>query len=232
MATNNREHGRMRYGICLSDNCSKAKAKEIQEISGRKDFVCAECGKPLKECPPPKTWWQKHGKKVIAAAVVVVAAGGITGIALSGGDDGKAPEAVETPAPAPAADSTKVAVPADTATADTATAAKTAETEKAEPEKAEPEKVKAEQKQPVSKQPAVKNGRGTVNLGYGKYTGDLKDGKPHGYGTITYTDNHKIVSSKDYVALPGDRFEGEFRDGRISGIGYWYHDGQTTAVKP
>ena len=76
------------------------------------------------------------------------------------------------------------------------------------------------------------SGRGTVNLSYGTYTGELKNGKPHGYGTITYNTNWKIVSSKDFIANPGDTFEGEFRDGKISGLGYWKHDGNTTAVKP
>ena len=76
------------------------------------------------------------------------------------------------------------------------------------------------------------NGRGTVDLGYGTYTGDLKNGKPHGYGTITYKKEQKIVPSKDFVAQPGDTFEGEFRDGRISGLGYWNHNGNKTAVKP
>ena len=74
--------------------------------------------------------------------------------------------------------------------------------------------------------------RGTVKLSYGTYTGELKNGKPHGYGTVTYSTNWKIVSSKDFIAEPGDTFEGEFRDGKISGLGYWKHGGNTTAVKP
>lgn len=83
----------------------------------------------------------------------------------------------------------------------------------------------AKVKEPVS-------GRGTVNLSYGTYTGELKNGKPHGYGTITYNTSCKIVSSKDFIANPGDTFEGEFREGKISGLGYWKHGGNTTAVKP
>lgn len=74
--------------------------------------------------------------------------------------------------------------------------------------------------------------RGTVKLSYGTYAGELKNGKPHGYGTITYSTSWKIVSSKDFIADPGDTFEGEFRDGKISGLGYWKHGGNTTAVKP
>ena len=61
----------------------------------------------------------------------------------------------------------------------------------------------------------------------------LKNGVPHGHGVIKYTQKHKIVSSKDFVANPGDEFEADFRDGRVSGnIGYWSHDGNKTAIKP
>lgn len=78
----------------------------------------------------------------------------------------------------------------------------------------------------------VQNGHGTVNLGYGTYTGDLKNGKPHGHGTIKYTKSHKIVPSKEYVASPGDTFEGDFRDGVPSGgIGYWTHNGDMKGIK-
>lgn len=41
----NSEHVRFRYGMCLNENCSKCKSKEVQTISARKDFVCSECGK-------------------------------------------------------------------------------------------------------------------------------------------------------------------------------------------
>lgn len=94
------------------------------------------------------------------------------------------------------------------------------------------EKTKTAEKSGTTKTTTAKNGHGTVNLGYGTYTGDLKNGKPHGHGVITYTKQHKIVSSKDFVANPGDTFEGDFREGRISSIGYWTHDGNQTAVKP
>lgn len=77
------------------------------------------------------------------------------------------------------------------------------------------------------------SGYGTIYLDYGKYTGDLKNGKPHGHGTITFSKSHKIVSSKDFVANPGDTFEGDFREGKVSGnAGYWKHGGEITLVKP
>lgn len=203
-------HIRARYGMCLNDQCSKAKAKEVQEISARKEFVCEECGKPLRECPPPPppTNWLKF--VLIGVAVVALAGGGW--YFFSSGDTKEQPEVVNEPPV------TVTEEPADTTAA---------------PVVAEEPETSAE-KTPEKKDPAPKvlNGRGTVDLGYGTYTGDLKNGKPHGYGTITYTKSHKIVSSKDFVASPGDTFEGEFRDGRISGLGYWKHDGNQTAVKP
>lgn len=74
---------------------------------------------------------------------------------------------------------------------------------------------------------------GGINLGYGIYRGESRNGQPHGHGTITYTRSHRIVASKDFVANPGDKFEGEFRDGMVSGgMGYWYHNGDITGVKP
>lgn len=201
MATPSRgERLRYRYGICLNDNCSKCKSKEVQQIAARKELVCEECGKPLRECPPPKTGPSK--KLIMTIGAVVVAFLVVLGIIFiprgeSNTDTTDINDTIVTP---------PVVV-------DTPTVAK--------PE--EPVKVN-----PV---PPV-NGRGTVNLGYGKYTGDLKNGKPHGWGTVTYTKSTKIVNSKDFVANPGDTFEGEFRDGKISGQGYWTHDGNQTVVKP
>lgn len=76
-------------------------------------------------------------------------------------------------------------------------------------------------------------GNGGINLGYGVYYGESKNGKPHGYGKIVFKRTHRIISSKDYVANPGDTYEGEFRNGVPSGgMGYWKHDGDITAVKP
>lgn len=63
---------RLKYGICLNDECSKCKSKEIQSVPMRKELVCSECGKELRECPPPK-------KKNVKPAVVAIAAVAILG---------------------------------------------------------------------------------------------------------------------------------------------------------
>lgn len=77
MPTNRKEHLRFRYGICLNDGCSKCKSKEVQQIAARKDFICEECKKPLRECPPPKSSWNKYGKIIIGASVAVIAGAAI-----------------------------------------------------------------------------------------------------------------------------------------------------------
>lgn len=73
MPANRKEHLRFRYGICLNDGCQKCKSKEVQQIPSRKDFICEECQKPLRECPPPKTFWDKYGKLIIGGGVAVAA---------------------------------------------------------------------------------------------------------------------------------------------------------------
>jgi hypothetical protein len=201
-------------------DCSKCKAKEVQQITARKEFVCEECGKPLRECPPPRSFWDKYGKLIIAAAIVVIAV--IVAVCVMFIPSGKTePESLGEDTIK--VDSTKV----DTTKVDTV---------KVEPVVQEPITEPKPEKKPepiVEPKPVTNPTYGTVNLGYGTYTGDLKNGKPHGHGIITYTKSTKIVNSKDFIANPGDTFEGDFRDGRISGgIGYWSHDGNQTAVKP
>lgn len=219
----NSEHVRFRYGMCLNDNCSKCKSKEVQQISVRKEFVCEECGKPLRECPPPKE--SKKGRMIaIAVAAIVVIAAGVIFI----------PKSMNQPKEEP-----QIEVTEGTGNAPMAIdSVKTQEDESVVLEGTEQEDVKTSAQETAEEpvkptSPQIKDGYGTVNLGYGVYTGDLKNGKPHGHGRIKYSQRHKIVNSKDFVANPGDEFEGDFRDGRVSGgIGYWYHDGNQTAIKP
>ena len=220
-----------KIGICRDEECEMF---NVQQEAEKTNFVCKECGKPLMPFDGGgdggfAKWWNEHKRQaLIALGALVVIGGGVAGgmAAFSGGDD-KAGAPVAAPAPKPAA------APADSAAAaDTAVAAP-AEAPAVQAEPAPEPAAKPEAK--PSRRPAapqVQNGRGRVDLGYGIYEGDLKNGQPHGYGTITYTRQHKIVSSKDFVANPGDRFEGDFRNGRISGIGYWHHNGEQTAIKP
>lgn len=212
MATNrNSEHLRYRYGICLNDNCLKCKNKEVQQISARKDFVCEECGKPLRECPPPKSG---PNKMVIAAiaAVIVIAVGVGCFLGFSGGDT---PES--TPVDSLNVQSDSLSQSSDTVTVvktdtikqiDTVTIEKTVE-------KVETPKATKTTTTTTKTSKASGSGNGTIHLSYGIYKGDSKNGYPDGMGRLTYSTSRQInrYDSKGRMASAGDYVIGEFVNG-------------------
>ena len=220
MATNrNSEHLRYRYGICLNDNCLKCKNKEVQQISARKDFVCEECGKPLRECPPPKSG---PNKMVIAAiaAVIVIAVGVGCFLGFSGGDT---PES--TPVDSLNVQSDSLSQSSDTVTVvrtdtikqiDTVTIEKTVE-------KVETPKAIKTTTTTTKTSKASGTAKGSVNLGYAKFTGTVSGGKPNGQGTMRFTSSHVIDSRdpKGRVADAGDYVIGEGVSGKLV-QGRWY----------
>ena len=234
MATDrNHNRTRSRWGMCLNDACEKSKNHERIEIVGRKDFVCPECGKPLKECPPPPPpVWPKY--VAIAATVLVLGCGGYWGYTKMGSEPEKATPVdttavVQTPQePKDSADKKpqqptgEVQEPTEKTSIEKPTKGGIDKTPKAEGKKTTGGTAAP---QPVDRP------YGTVRVAYGTYTGDLRNGKPHGHGKVKFSSTYKINSS--VVAHSGDTYEGEFRDGRISGgQGYWSHDGDMTSVMP
>ena len=188
-------------GVCHNyEGCDMASEKVVQEVE-KSNFVCQECGKPLyavKQQTQP--WWKKHQRELTLGAGVLIIGGGITGgiLAFSGDKEepAKEPKKVQTVQ----VDSTKV---------DSVVAQPQAEKPKAEEPKT---------KTPEVKQPA--DGSSTTsstskNLGYGKYEGAMKNGQPHGTGTIYYPTRHQVVPSKDIYAESGDYVTGSFRDGKL-----------------
>lgn len=75
-------------------------------------------------------------------------------------------------------------------------------------------------KKPVKIDPKPVKG----NLGYGTFTGPIKNGQPNGSGTLRYTSSHLIDSRdpKGRVALPGDYVIGEWKNGKLI-QGRWYN---------
>lgn len=220
MATNrNSEHLRYRYGICLNDNCQKCKNKEVQQVSARKDFVCEECGKPLRECPPPKSG---PNKMVIAAiaAVIVIAVGVGCFLGFSGGDT---PES--TPVDSLNVQSDSLSQSSDTVTVvrtdtikqiDTVTIEKTVE-------KVETPKAIKTTTTTTKTSKASGSAKGSINFGYAKFTGTVSGGKPNGQGTMRFTSSHVIDSRdpKGRVADAGDYVIGEWVSGKLV-QGRWY----------
>ena len=277
MATNRNERLRNRYGICLNDSCSKGKSKEVQEIPVRKDFVCAECEKPLRECRRPQTWWEKHGKKVIIGTVVVLLAGTGVGVSmLSGGKEKTStPDTetvitppVETPEATPVATpvatpnggeyKNKVTVQLECATEGAVmyytldgtdpTPASAVYTDSIELKNNCTLKVIAckddsnftdseilcvdyvitsDNETPTGN---GKRSQGTLNLGYGKYVGEIVNGKPDGAGVLTYSKAQKVVSTKDVMAEAGERIEGVFENGKASFVTLYKKNGNAIKV--
>ena len=213
MAERNTDRIRYRYGICLNDNCEKCKSKEVQEIPARKEFVCPECGKPLRECPPPKKGGNTKLIGIIAGVVVLLAIiGGI--IAFSGDSEDK-------PAPAPVpevtenSDSIKAAQEAAEQqrikdSLDAVAAAEAAKKQEAE---------KKNEPAPAAQKPA-KPASGSKNLGYATFKGSWPNDVN---GRMVFTSSH-VIDSKDpkkRVAEAGDYVIGEWADGHLV-QGIWY----------
>ena len=183
-------------GVCHNyEGCDMASEKVVQEVE-KSNFVCQECGKPLypvKQQTQP--WWKKHQRELTLGAGVLIIGGGITGGILAFGGDKEEPAKEPAKVQTPQVDSTKV----DTV---------------AQPPIVDPIPVpnpKDKDKEPGGS-PAPTTSK---NLGYGNYEGAMKNGQPHGTGTIYYTPRHQVVPSKDIYAESGDYVTGSFRDGKL-----------------
>lgn len=227
MTTNNRSmHIQFRYGQCLNDGCSKCKSKEIQKIPVRKEFVCQECGKELREVQRPRTWWEKYGKATIAAIVaVVVIGGGATWLSLSGTSNDK-PAQQEVAA----TDSVAAVTATDTASTQTTEQEQTKPVADAESQQATPAQATTatpSQTQtatatatPAQAKPLVSTHQANgANLKCGKYEGPMSGGKPDGVGgniTVTrpYNIDLKDGSGNSVSISAGDRISNtKFKNG-------------------
>lgn len=211
MASDSRrsERGRFKYGICLNDECQCCKDKKVQQIPMRKEFVCAECGKELRECPPPK---QASKTPLIAAAAVAVAAiigGGLFYFIGGSQDDTTAPNVavVDTTSHADAIEHEDTTV--------TLEEQKTISSTETNYRKNEKDIAKSQEK--VEKQ--ISSSSDIITIKIGKYEGPLSDGKPDGIGgsivvTTSYTIDLKDGNSGSVTLSAGDRITGtKFKNG-------------------
>ena len=211
MERRNKEYVRFRYGICLNDSCPKGQSKEVQEIAARKDFVCAECGKPLRECPPPK---KGNKTPLIIAAVAVVVAIVAAIFIFSGGDDKPQPKEQQ------------LAVNDSASQVKTDTAEVKVEEPAAEPAKKDEPKVEKTAEKQAS--PAASSSK-SKDLGYATFKGSLKNGQPNDVnGRLIFKSSHVIDSRdpKGRVAEAGDYVIGEFSEGHLV-QGIWYGSDNT-----
>lgn len=188
MARDSKRSGteRLKYGICLNDECSMCKSKEVQSVPMRKDLICSECGKELRECPPPK---KKGGIPVPVIIAIVAVAIGIAVFLVVGKNNTTEQHAI-------------------------------VETNIQQDKLPTSEPIVEEVQEPIEKD--VKSAptpvdNATLSLSYGKYSGSIKNGYPHGQGKLTYTKNRVINrhDMKNRAAKPGDYVIGEFFNGYV-----------------
>ncbi|MBP5628530.1 MAG: hypothetical protein J6X27_01645 [Bacteroidaceae bacterium] len=201
------DSNRMQYGICLNDECPKCKTKEVQQVSMRRDFVCSECGKELRKCPPPK----KGNKKILWTIIALLAVAAIVLLCtklFSGSSDKK-----------------ELAVASDTTTVDSTLIKEAADTPAKKDTVVVHDTIKDTRTKVIVKNaapapvpsPAPAQSNGTLRLSYGKYSGAIKDGYPHGQGRLTYTTTRQINRNdmKGRTADAGDYVIGEFYNGFV-----------------
>ena len=209
---------RFRYGMCLNDECPCCKEKKLQQISMRKDFVCEECGKELREARPPKRkpkWPIFVGIGAVAVVIIVLCV-----VLIPGGDRSEVVEStpVENTDSMAAEAAEQARLDSIKALEEAAEAARLAEEAAAAAEQARLDSIKAAEEAAKSVKKVSKG-----SLDYGKWSGAWKNGQPNGTGTMTYTKEHLIDSRdpKKRVAQPGDYIIGEFSNGRLV-QGKWF----------
>lgn len=211
MERRNNNHVRYRYGICLSDDCEKSKSKEIQQLSARKDFVCEQCGKPLRECPPPK---KKNYLPIIVAISVLAVVSAMALYIFSDNRQHSMPTAPQTVV------SDTAAVKKDTSKRDTAESGIMVAKTGNKGVETSPQQ-KAKESMPKKTENAASFSK---NLGYAIFKGSFKNGEPDDVnGRLVFKTSH-IIDSRDpkgRIADTGDYVIGEFSEGHLV-QGIWY----------
>lgn len=84
---------------------------------------------------------------------------------------------------------------------------------------------------PRPRKPAATSG--VISLGYGTWTGGIRNGKPDGKGRITFTATHKVDKHSSAEANPGDYFVATYDNGElISGRLYDSDDNLLKTIIP
>ena len=202
---NRRERQLVRYGLCLNDECEKCKTKEIQQVSARKDFVCEQCGKPLREVQRPHSWWNENGKKIIVLVVAVVISAVVWFFVADDSSTSVPMSVTESAVVSQVSDSTDVNVSVDTVAL-------------AEQVPLQPKNV-TESTQDASSASLQLNAGNGVKLKCGKYEGPMSGGKPDGIGgtimvTSAYTIDLKNGNGGKVTLEAGDRISNtKFKNG-------------------
>ena len=231
----------LKKGKCTNyDGCTKADRDEIIEVDEFDDFVCPECGKPLEALESRKKKKKNDKDKnkmlfIIGGSVVALGIIGAIVFALIGSKEKEEIKPFETEtAPADSVDVKKDEV---TNRNDTLVIKIEGQQEGEEAEAVQ--EVPAVKETPVAKPVAPAKPAATTpaqpsthKLGYGTWTGGMKNGQPHGTGTLTYSTSRTIDErdSKGRVAQPGEYVVGEWDNGHLVQGRWFKNDGSKEAI--
>lgn len=232
----------IKIGQCTNEDCDLALCYERQKIDMSQPdakFECELCHHPLTEVSDKKKGGGGLDSKMMIIIGAVVAVGIVVALIFAFGGSKEEiiePVVVEEPTDSVAEnfvvvpnrnDTLVIKVDGMESTPDTVTVVefveKTVEEESPAPaQTSRPEATKA----PVTSSPSSKN------LGYGTWTGGLKNGQPHGVGTLTYSTSHTIDprDTKGRVAQPGEYIVGEWDNGHLVQGRWFKKDGTKEAV--
>ena len=187
-----------RLGKCINfGNCAKADRKETIELDVTEDFVCPECNSDLEiiQAPPPPP----IKKIIIIIVAVLLLGGGAAAYFLL-----KSPSIVESAG-------------GETTSGGGETTSGGSETTSGGSETTSKDSVENPNPNPQGPKPQPTQASGTISVAGGSYTGELKNGKPHGMGTLKYSTS-TLISKRDpknRYAEAGEYITGEFYEGEL-----------------
>lgn len=242
-----------RKGRCTNyDGCSKADKDEILEIDELDDFVCPECGHELEEIRTSKKKGINPIVWIISGAILVI--GVIAVLMFAFGNDKKDATPITPIENEASKDSIDVIEEPvsnrnDTLVIKIEGQENIPQTEEAPAQEIIEEPTEEEKAAEIAEAPAAtpeaKPAPATKatpaakpahpyshKLSYGTWTGGLKNGKPHGTGTLTYSTSQTIDSrdSKGRVAQPGEYIVGEWDNGHLVQGRWFKKDGTKEAI--
>ncbi|MDE6480190.1 MAG: hypothetical protein K2L45_07955 [Muribaculaceae bacterium] len=243
----------IKKGRCSNyDGCSKADKDEIIEVDEFDDFVCPECGHPLE---PLQSGKKKSSNKMLFIIGGSVVALGIIGAIVFALIGSKSEEKEIDPMVTETAPVDSVDVKKEEATNRNDTLVIKIEGQENLPQKEDTvvdlsevvteEVIESPDVDPApvpTEKPAAKTTSAPATpkstqsashkLSYGTWTGGMKNGKPHGTGTLTYSKSQTIDSRdpKGRVAQPGEYIVGEWDNGHLVQGRWFKKDGSKEAV--
>ena len=235
----------IKKGICLNvGNCDKANTKENITVQIGEDFICPDCGGELveiKEPPFPPTWLKLVVGGIIVAGIAIAAY-----FLIFAGKDNPTEVRIEsialdktniemfvgeidtlkvslTPAVADTknlewhSEDTRIATIENGVIKALAKGEVVISIKDTQGETSALCKIKVKTTPILPPQDGGEGGKTSVSVKGGGYIGQVKNGKPHGQGTLTYNNRTRISTRdmKERYAEAGQYIIGEFYEGEL-----------------